>query len=1137
MQCQACEQENPPGARFCMHCAVALVLACEGCGAALPAGARFCPQCARPVEGSALGADGSVADRDVRTYTPKHLADGILQSKLALEGERKHVTVLFADIPDSVALAELIGPDEMHALMDRCFERILAEVHRYEGTLNQFTGDGVMALFGAPRALEDAPRRALLAALAVQRALEPLSEEVLTRYGRQLRMRMGIDTGLVVVGKIGDHLRMDYTAIGDTTNLANRLQSLAEPGAILISEATERQVRGFFELRDLGGAEIKGRSEPVRVFEVLAARSVSGRLEAVASTELTRFVGRERELDTLHAAFETARGGHGQVAFIVGEAGLGKSRMLNEFGRRLGDEPHVWVQGHCNGLARTTPFAAMVDLLRRSFGIEDRDDDVQAAAKVADALAELGADLDWTLPLVNGLLSLPVTDPAVVAMDAATRRSETVRALQAHFVRAAEREPLVLVVEDLHWIDTASEELLGYLADSIPASQVLLIFTHRPGYQHPFGDRSYHVRISLQPLSKDEMASMAEALLEEASLPEALDGLIAEKAEGNPFFVEEVTKSLLEQGILRLRDGVLELQSELADIGIPDSIQDVLMARLDRLADRPKRAIQVASVIGRDFALRLLERISEAGEAVHGVVDELRALELILQKAVYPELAFFFKHALTHDVAYESILLPRRRELHRIVAAAIEELYSDRLAEHYEALAHHFTEGEEWRKAFRYLERAAEKAAATWANQAAAEHCRRALEIAAAHELDLSRSELRALEERLAKVSFFTSDLVASGEAYERAAELADDTRDRALNLGQAGYSYYWAHAYDQFDSSIDRTLSLSREHGVREGEGQAILLKQLMTTTLDGDLEAFERESARGLQLAEGSDEILALGCTLAGEAAEWSGAYEQAKTREERALELSKRVDRPYAIAAAWFLGKSLCCRGEYAAASRLLHEEVERMERLGERAHRTRFLNTLGWCYAEAGDHDRAAEFNHRSVVLAEEMLRLDLVAGVPELLANGAINLAINHLARGKLAEAEEAIAPIRSDIDRPGDPWMRWRYTLHLEDVEGRLALARKDPERALELAETEFAAARKFRSRKIEARALELRGRSLLALDRREEAERTLKAAVQAAEAIGHPPVRWPRLPCSQNSQGETAQPPVPGSWHRGRAE
>jgi class 3 adenylate cyclase len=538
---------------------------------------------------------------DPRSYTPKHLADRILTQKAALEGERKHVTVLFADVAESTALAQSLGdPELVHALLDRAFRVILREVHGYEGTINQFTGDGVMALFGAPIALEDAPRRAVVAAMAIHRAIEEIDRDVQQEYGRRFQMRIGIHTGLVVIGRIGDDLRMDYTAIGDTANLAARLESLATAGATVVSDATRKQVDGLFDFVALPEATLKGISEPVRAFELVGARAATSRFDAQASggDALTAYVGRRRELDSLRDAFDQAREGRGRVAFVVGEAGIGKSRLLHEFRRELGDEPVMWIEGRCASYAQTTPFYGVADSMRRMFGIDDRDDEHAALEKV-DRLKSLSGDaLDWTIPHIRSLLSLPTGSDEIDALDAMSRRSEMCRALHARVMHLSELATVVIVVEDLHWVDAATEEYLSYIADTIAATRVLIVLTHRPGYEHSMGDRSYHMRVPVQPLGANSVSDMVGSVLGTKDLLAPVRDLIANKAEGNPLFVEEVTTSLLEEGVLSLRNGRVTLTRSLDDVAIPDRIQDVLMARLDRLPEEPRRAIQLASVIG-----------------------------------------------------------------------------------------------------------------------------------------------------------------------------------------------------------------------------------------------------------------------------------------------------------------------------------------------------------------------------------------------------------------------------------------------------------------------------------------------------------------------------------------------------------
>ncbi|MEN8183155.1 MAG: AAA family ATPase, partial [Myxococcota bacterium] len=919
--------------------------------------------------------------------------------------------------------------------------------------------------------------------------------------------------GPVVVGRIGDDLRMDYTAVGDTTNLAARLQGLALPGTVLISETTANLVSGYFDLEELRELQVKGKSEPVRAASVISERQVLGRIEARVESGLTPLVGRDPELDALERAFDAVRGGRGQAVFVVGEAGIGKSRLRYEFRRRLEGRPHFWIEGRCMPYARDFPFHPIVDALRRDFEIEDADDDDAALAKLEAAEADLGGGLEWTLPYVRLLLSLPSGDEAVDALDAATRRSETFGALRARFQRASEQAPFVMMVEDVHWIDKASEDFFGYLIDSIPASRVLLLFTHRPGYRHPSGDRSYYTRLSLQPLSAPEMGRMTEAVLESYTVPAALHGVIVSRAEGNPFFVEEVVHSLLEDGTLVRREDRIELARGLGSISVPDSIQGVLMARLDRLPDEPKRALQIGAVIGREFAFRLLERIVEAGERLGPVIEELRGLELIYEKAAQPELAFMFKHALTRDVAYDSVLLSRRKALHRIVGLAIEELYQDRLSEHVEHLAHHFTAGEEWEKAFLYSVRAARKAADAFANQSAVEHCRRALEIADRPGGDVPRETRRELEELRGMAGAAMSDFRDSGDAFLRAVELADSPADRAFDLGRAAHSFFWAHEYPQLAEALEEGERLSRDHDLQEGLAFSKVMRAFRTVVVFGELETHDRLIQEVESLAPTHPEVVIILRYLQGQRAEWTGDFRAAAASQQAGIDLARKHRLPgLLVPGQWFRAKALCCLGEYGESLGQIREAYEIAERIGDRHQRARMLNTLGWVHGEVGAHERAAEYNRRSVELAEEMLELGLVAGTPEIHGNASINLARNRIALGDVEGAEQELASVREDLGQQGDPWMRWRYSLHLADVEARLALARGDPEAALPHLEEELAGAREKGARKLVARALALRARVQIVLEDPEAAEASLREALPMARAIGHPPACWRAL-------------------------
>ncbi len=548
MTCPQCQRDNEADATFCTNCGSRLERLCPKCQTPNISAARFCKRCGQALTVSAPAALPKAAEFPApHSYTPKHLAEKILVPRSALEGERKQVSVLFVDVSGFTSLSERLDPEDVHRLMTRAFELMLAEVHRYEGTVNQFLGDGIMALFGAPIAHEDHARRALHAALGIRAVLGSYEEELRGRRGIGFQVRQGVNTGLVVVGSIGTDLRMDYTAVGDTTNVAARLQQTAERGRILISDAIHRLTEGYFHTRALGELQVKGKAEPIRGFELIAAKEARTRLDVGAERGLTPYVGRERELQLLRQCFDRAKAGQGQVVFIAGEAGIGKSRLLHEFRRQLGDEA-TWVEGRCMSFGQSIAFYPIIDMLKRNFRIEEGDTEDTIARKVERAVTVLGEDLRPILPYLCSLLSIDPGDAVVVTMDPQQRRGEVFDALRRLLVRAAEVRPQVLVHEDVHWIDKASEDSLVFTADSVPTSRILHILTYRPGYKHPFDERSYHTRIALSTLSHDDSVHMAHAVLGTDSLPEDLRALIVRKAEGNPFLSRRLSSRCTRSG-------------------------------------------------------------------------------------------------------------------------------------------------------------------------------------------------------------------------------------------------------------------------------------------------------------------------------------------------------------------------------------------------------------------------------------------------------------------------------------------------------------------------------------------------------------------------------------------------------------
>ncbi|HUF94338.1 MAG TPA: adenylate/guanylate cyclase domain-containing protein, partial [Candidatus Limnocylindria bacterium] len=721
MVCTACGAANRDGVKFCEECGASLERACPRCGARVGAGKKFCGEC-----GTALSDPAGERFASPHAYTPPHLAERILKERSALAGERKQVTVLFADVAGFTSMSERLDPEDVHGLINGGFEVMLAGIHRFEGTVNQFLGDGLMALFGAPVAHEDHPQRAAHAALAMQAALAVYRERLRRERGVDFRVRMGLNTGLVVVAAIGDNLRMDYTAVGDITNTAARMQQLAEPGQIVIAEATERLIAPYFELQALGTFTVKNREQPVAAYALGRARRRVSRLAARAAQGLAPFVGRDDALASLEGAWTAVQGGRGQLALVVGDAGIGKSRLLLELRREVGDTA-TWIEGACISFGQSIPFLPIADMLRRAFAIGDADGEAEVIANVQRGIAVMGPDAAAAEPYLRYLLAADPGDPAVPAMDPGQRRDRIVGAIQRLAAAGSRRRPLVLVVEDAHWIDPASEDFLTGLADVLPGMPVLLVVTYRPLYRQPFGDRTNQWRVALQPVGDDEALGIVRATLGVADLPAELAATIAAKAEGNPFFLEEIGRALVETGAVHTREGTLVLSRPASAITVPETVQDVIAARLDRLDEAQKRTVQTAAVIGREFALGLLRRVSHAHERLEQSLTELKRIELIYERIGAADLEYVFRHALTQDVAYASLLQMERRRLHALIGRALEEIHAGRLEERAEELVHHFTRGEVWERVVPHAREAAEHAAALCVDDKAVEFYEAAL--------------------------------------------------------------------------------------------------------------------------------------------------------------------------------------------------------------------------------------------------------------------------------------------------------------------------------------------------------------------------------------------------------------------------
>ncbi len=654
-----------------------------------------------------------------RVDMPSHLAEKIRLSKAALEGERKQVTVLFADLKGSMELLAARDPEEARQLLDPVLERMMDAVHRYEGTVNQVLGDGIMALFGAPLAHEDHAVRACYAALAMQDAIRRYSAEVRRTHGVEVQIRVGLNSGEVVVRAIGNDLHMDYSAIGETTHLAARMEQLAPPGTIRLTAATLRLVEGLMRVTALGPVPVKGLTEPVEVFDLVGASALRHRLQAAAARGLTSFVGRQTELDVVQRALAHAGAGQGQVVALVGEAGVGKSRLVYECVHSHATQGWRVLESASVSYGKATPYVPVIDLLRRYCAVDDRDDTRTVRAKVTGQVLTLDAALQDTIPALLALLEALPDDSPFRTLDPPQRRQRTLEALKRVLLRESQVQPLVLVFEDLHWIDAETQALLTSLVESVPTARLLLLVNYRPDYQHPWGSKTYYSQLRLDPLAPASAEALLQALLgHDASLAPLTPILIA-RTEGNPFFLEESVRTLVETQVLVGERGAYRLAQVLPSIQVPATVQAVLAARIDRLPAEAKRLLQTAAAIGTEVLVPPLHVIADVSEAVlQRPLTSLQSAEFLYETRLFPEREYTFKHALTHEVAYSSLLQERRRVLHARIVEALEALARERVAEvasgrspdQVERLAYHALRGEVWDKAVTYCQQAGARA-------------------------------------------------------------------------------------------------------------------------------------------------------------------------------------------------------------------------------------------------------------------------------------------------------------------------------------------------------------------------------------------------------------------------------------------
>jgi len=952
MKCPSCNASVPEAAKFCSECGAPLPRACPACGHGNPASAKFCSECgaqlapAPSLPSSATGggsAKGQPRFASAEDYTPKHLAKKILTSRAVLEGERKQVTVLFADLKGSMELIAERDPEEARTILEPVLERMMEAVHHYEGTVNLVMGDGIMALFGAPVAHEDHAVRACYAALRMQEAIREFTGELRHSHGLEVQIRVGLNSGAVVVGAIGSDLQMDYTAVGQTTHLAARMEQLAAPGTVRLTADTLRLAEGYITVKPLGPMPVKGVPHPVEVHELTGAAELRGRLHAAQARGLTHFVGRQDEFAQMQSALAQARAGQGQIIAVVGEPGVGKSRLFFEFVHSHHMDGWLVVEASSVSYGKATPYLPLIELLKAYFKIDQLDNTRVVRAKVTGQILELDEALKEAVPAVLWLIeALPPDDP-FLALAPEQRRQRTLTAVKRLLLRESQVQPLFLVFEDLHWIDAETQAFLDDLINSVPTSAMVLAVNYRPEYRHGWGGKTCYRQLRIDPLPVAGAEELLHALIGDDPTIAPLKLLLIERTEGNPLFLEESVRALIETADLVGEPGAYRLAHAAGTIQVPPTVQTILASRIDRLSAEHKRLLQAASVVGKDVALPLLEAIADMpGDDFREGLAQLQAAEFIYETRLFPEIEYTFKHALTHEVAYGSLLAERRRALHATIAEAIERLYGPQLTEHVEILAHHAVRGRVADKAVHYLREAAAKAAARSANREAVEFFAAALENVKA----LPRSDETLATELNICIQMGPVLIAREGASsievenlYLRARDLVDqldDARQRVPALWGLWYVRYTRGHYAEARAAGERLLAAAR---AANDSGQLLEAHHALWATLaaSGRATAAIEHMERGIALYDRkrhAGQAFLYGGHDAGACCRWHLAtnswlladYSRSMNALADALRLAEELKHPLTtVIALWFAAWVHYQRGDRASTKAVVERAL--------------------------------------------------------------------------------------------------------------------------------------------------------------------------------------------------------------------
>jgi predicted ATPase/class 3 adenylate cyclase len=928
-------------------------------------------------------------------YTPRHLAERILAEQQALEargapdGERKTITALFADIKGSMDLLEDLDPEEARHLIDPALGIMMDAVHRYEGYVAQSLGDGIFALFGAPIAHEDHAQRALYAALRMQEDMRRYADRIRLERGVPLQIRVGLNTGEVVVRSIRtDDLHTDYVPVGHATSLAARLQSLANPGSIVVSASTFRLTEGFFTFNALGAAQIRGVSELVPLYEVVGVGPLRTRLQVVARRGLVQFVGRQRELERMQQAWEQAQRGQGQIVAAVGEPGLGKSRLCYEFklhAQRYGLVLETFSVSH----GKAYPYLPLIELLKNYFQLTPQDDDRRRREQVTGKVLTLDCHLEDTLPYVSALIGDAEAAVTLTQSDPQLRRRRTFEAITRLLLRESLNQPVLLLVEDLHWLDSETHAWLTLFSNQVATARLLLLVNYRPEFQHPWGSKTYYTQLRLDPLGPQEADALLAALLGTDTALQPLKHFILAKTEGNPFFMEEMVQTLADQGVLR-RDpaGGMHLtspvtSSTLTALQLPPTVQGVLAARIDRLPAEEKALLQTLAVLGKEFSWSLLAQVTDQpDEELQRLLAHLQAEEFIYEQPAFPEPDYTFKHALTQEVAYNAVLLERRRVVHERAAQTIEGLFTERLPEHYNVLAHHYSRSGNTPKAIDYLHRAGQQAVERSAYAEAVSHLTTAVELLTT----LPESRERSQQELVVQMTLGMALRATRGSSAPEVERLYTSARELCERVGESSQLFrvlwgLWGIYNARGDYQTMRALGEQLLSLAQRLEDPDLLLEahHAMWTSLfsGGELAAARMHQEKGLRLYDpqrhrthaalysGHDPGVC--CRYRAAPALWLLGYpDQAVASSQAALALAQQLGHPHSLQLALYWAAVLHHQRREAPLTQAHAETTMRLATAQEFPQQVAMATPLrGWALAAGGQVEEGIAQIHQGL----------------------------------------------------------------------------------------------------------------------------------------------------------------------------